>query len=204
MEETGWALIFMHTIEPYYNWRHLYIAEDDSLSPFYGREYSEFEFTQSIYDHYIHPQWDNIGSPTLFIKILFADYDERFAIIELLGEWNDCIHNDIMFLKRDIIEHFLNSGINKFILIGENVLNFHSSDDCYYEEWFDETADGWIALLNFRNHVLEEFSQAGIDRFFVLGGNLNEIGWRTAAPLQLFQKVEQLVVKRIGNTLTKR
>ena len=73
----------MHTIEPYFNWRDLYIASEDEKSPFYEREYNEFEFTHAIYDHLIHPQWDEIGSPTLFIKILFVDYDESFAIIEL-------------------------------------------------------------------------------------------------------------------------
>ncbi|HVE60288.1 MAG TPA: hypothetical protein VNA26_00615, partial [Chitinophagaceae bacterium] len=78
----------MHTIEPFYNWRHLYMSEEDENSPFFGREYSEFEFTNSIYDHFIHPQWDDIGSPTLFMKIIFADYEEGFAVIELLGEWN--------------------------------------------------------------------------------------------------------------------
>lgn len=195
---SGSVFFALHTIEPYYNWRHLYTAEEDERSPFFGREYSEFEFTDSIYDYYIHPQWDNIGSPTLFIKILFADYDEHFAIIEMIGEWNDCINNDIMFLKRNIVEPLMDQGINKFILIGENVLNFHSSDECYYEEWYEEAEEGWIAMLNFRKHVLDEFKRADIDSYFVLGGNLNEIAWRTADPLQLFQKVEQLVTKRIG------
>ncbi len=96
----------MHTIEPHYSWRDFYIASEDENSPFYGREYSEFEFTHSIYDHYIHPQWDSIGSSTLFIKILYANYEEGFCIIELMGEWNDCLHNDIMYLKRNIIEQF--------------------------------------------------------------------------------------------------
>ena len=41
-------------------------------------------------------------------------------------------------------------------MIGENVLNFHASDDCYYEEWFQEVEDGWIAAVNFRDHVLKE------------------------------------------------
>lgn len=49
--------------------------------------------------------------------------------------------------------------MNKFILIGENVLNYHSSDDCYYQEWFEEVEDGWIILLNFREHVLNEFKK---------------------------------------------
>jgi hypothetical protein len=188
----------MQDLEPFYNWRHIYIASDDDQSPFYGREYSEFEYTNVIYNYLIHPQWDDIDSPTLYIKILCVDYDQNFAIIELIGEWNDAINNDVMLLKRDIIELIMQYGVNKFILIGENVLNFHASDDCYYEEWFDEIEDGWIAFLNFRKHVLEEFQKANIDYYIVSGGQLNDIGWRTSTPSQLFEKVEQLVQKRIG------
>lgn len=188
----------MHYVEPYYNWRGYYIASEDPSSPFYGREYSEFEFNNSVYNFYIHPQWDSIGSPTLFIKILFTDYESGFVIIELLGEWNDAIENDIMILKRDIIEPILEQGITKFILIGENVLNFHYSDDCYYEEWFDEVEDGWIAMVNFHEHVISEFERANIDHYFLMGGELEEIEWRTYLPQQFFDKVSSLVINRIG------
>jgi hypothetical protein len=190
----------MHLIEPYYNWRNHYISNEDSRSPFYGRENSEMFYTDHIYDHYIHPQWDNIGSPTLFIKILFADYEDGFCIIEMIGEWNDCINNDIMTFKRDVIEPLMCEGISKFILIGENVLNFHESDDCYYEEWFDEVEDmdGWIALLNFREHVIEVFEEANIDSYFVLGGKMNNLGWRTLTPTSLFNKVKGFVMRRLG------
>jgi hypothetical protein len=188
----------MHYVEPHYNWRGYYIASEDPSSPFYGREYSEFEFNNSIYNFYIHPQWDTIGSPTLFIKILFTDYETGFVIIELLGEWNDAIENDIMILKRDIIEPIMEQGITKFILIGENVLNFHYSDDCYYEEWFDDVEDGWIAMVNFHEHVINEFERANIDHYFLMGGELEEIEWRTYLPQQFFDKVESLVNKRIG------
>jgi hypothetical protein len=187
----------MQDIEPFYNWRHLYIASEDERSPFYNREYSEFEYTNTIYNYVIHPQWDDIDSPTLYIKILFAEYEQGYAIIELIGEWNDCINNDIMILKRDIIEKIMEHGVNKFILIGENVLNFHHSDDCYYEEWFEEVEDGWIAFLNFRKHVMDEFQYANIDYYIVAGGQLNDIAWRTASPQQLFEKVEDLVQKRL-------
>jgi hypothetical protein len=115
----------MHEIEPYYYWRHLYIASDDERSPFYKRQYSEFEFTNAIYNFLIHPQWDEMGSATLYLKVLYADYNRGFSIIELLGEWNDCLYNDIMYLKRNIIEPMIKEGINKFILIGENILNTH-------------------------------------------------------------------------------
>lgn len=192
----------MHELEPYYNWRTLYIADEDPRSPFFGRDHSEFYFENNIYDHLIHPQWDPIGSPTLFIKILYADYNEGMGIIEMIGEWNDCIHNDIMYLKRDIVEKMMAQGISKFILIGENVLNFHSSEDCYYEEWFDEVEDqeGWIALMNFREHVVQEFIDADLDNFFVLGGKLHDLTWRTYQPLQLYKKVEGYVMKRFDPT----
>ncbi len=191
----------MHDIEPYYNWRAHYIASDDPHSPFFEKEYSEIYYSERIYDHYIHPQWDNIGSATLFVKVIYCDYDEGFSIIELIGEWNDCLYNDIMTFKRNLIEVMFDRGISRFILIGENVLNFHSSDDCYYEEWFEEVddQDGWIALLNFRDHVLQDFQDANIDSFFVLGGKLNDLNWRSYSPTQLFRKVNEQVMKRLGS-----
>lgn len=187
----------MQDIEPYYNWRHHYIASEDERSPFFGREYSEFEYTNAIYNYLIHPQWDDIDSPTLYIKILMVDYDLGYAIIELMGEWNDAINNDIMLLKRDVIELIMAQGVNKFILIGENILNFHASDDCYYQEWFEEVEDGWIAFLNFRKHVLDEFQNANIDYYIVSGGQLNDVAWRTVNPQVLFEKVEQFVQRRL-------
>ena len=188
----------MHHIEPYYEWRNLYISAEDDLSPFYGTEYSEFEFTNRIYNHLIHPQWDDFGSNTLFIKLLFCDYQEGYIFIELIGEWNDLLHNDIMFLKRNIIEILMENGVNKFILIGENILNMHCSDDCYYEEWFEEIEDGWVALLNFREHVLLEMKSANIDSYFLWGGQLEEIAWRTFRPPQLYEKIKSAIDKRLG------
>ena len=189
----------MHTIEPYYNWRHLYIASEDPRSPFFGRDYSEFEYSNTIYNFYIHPQWDDINSETLYIKILFVDYDEKYAIIELIGEWNDAINNDIMLLKRDIVDELNYNGINKYIVIGENVLNFHNSDDSYYEEWFEDNGtDGWIAFVGFRDHVLKEFKQAHLDYYFVCGGDLDDLDWRTFSPGKVFGKVNKLVNNRLG------
>lgn len=188
----------MHSLEPYYNWRGFYTAEEDARSPFYGKEYSEFYFTDRIYDHYIHPQWDNIGSTTLFLKLIYVDYEDQFAIIELMGEWNDTLYNDVMTLKRNIIDHLIDEGIIKFILIGENVLNFHASDDSYYEEWYEDIEDGWIALLNFREHVLKEFSHGNIDNYFIMGGKLNAVSWRTKAPTEFFEAIDNMVIKRLG------
>ncbi len=187
----------MQDIEPYYAWRNLYVASEDERSPFYNREYSEFNYSNTIYNYYIHPQWDDFGSSTLYLKILYTDYDQLFTIIELIGEWNDCINNDIMFLKRDVIEILAEQGIKKFILIGENVLNFHASDDCYYEEWFQEAEEGWIVGLNFRDHVLHEFSKNNIDYYIAFGGEFDEMNWRTFLPVQLFEKIESIINRRL-------
>lgn len=187
----------MHTIEPHYLWRNYYVASEDPNSPFYGREYSEFEFQDKIYNYYIHPQWDTIDSPTLYLKILFVDAHQGYCIIELIGEWNDAIENDIMTLKRDLIDELIPQGVDKFLMIGENVLNFHASDDCYYEEWFEDVEDGWIAFINFHEHVLEEMRQTGIDHYVVMGGQMEEIDWRTYRPEQVFKRINSIVQKRL-------
>lgn len=187
----------MHDIEPHYNWRELYIASDDSRSPFYGKEYSEFEFSNAIYDYFIHPQWDNIGSATLYIKLLYVSYENAFCIIELMGEWNDCLYNDIMYLKRNIVDVLIDNGIRDFILIGENVLNFHASDNDYYQEWADEIENGWIVCVNFRDHVLDEIQHAHLDYYLAVGGSFNEISWRSLSPLQVYEKVKSQVKKRL-------
>lgn len=188
----------MHEIEPYYKWRDDYVASEDNRSPFYETEYNEFEFDKQVYNYLIHPQWDSFGSNTLYLKVLYADYDLGFTIIELIGEWNDAIDNDIMLLKREILELMMDEGVNHFILIGENVLNFHTSDDSYYEEWFQEVEDGWVAGINFREHVLDEFKQSNIDYYINFGGGLENINWRALKPVQLFQKVEEQLQKRLN------
>jgi len=188
----------MQDIEPHYNWRHLYIASEDERSPFFGYQNSEVYYTDHIYDHVIHPQWDTFGAETLVMKVLFVHYELGFAIIEFLGEWNDCLHNDIMFLKRDIIDDMIHEGIQKFILVGDNVLNFHASDDCYYEEWAEDTEQGWTALVNFREHVIQEMDSIGIDQYFVSGGDLDDLEWRRMNPLQMFNKVETQVMRRLA------
>lgn len=190
--------ILVHEIEPYYNWRDDYIVSEDERSPFYGQVYNEFAYDKQIYNFLLHPQWDDFGSPSLYLKILYVDYDRRVAIIEFIGEWNDAIHNDIMNLKREVIDLLVHEGINKYILIGENVLNFHGSDDSYYEEWFEDIEDGWIVGLNFNAHVIQEMKAFNIDYYLNFGGNLTDFPWRTIRPKQLYHHIEQQVNKRLG------
>ncbi len=187
----------MHNIEPHHLWRGLYLANEDIRSPFYAYQNSEVYFTDSIYDHIIHPQWDFFGPETLYMKQLYADYELGYTVLEFFGEWNDVLHNDIMFLKRDVLEPIMDQGIDKFILIGENLLNFHAGDTDYYEEWFDQLDDGWISLVNFREHVLLEIKQYQLDQYLIFGGELDDLDWYHWSPKKMFTRINDMVHHRI-------
>lgn len=184
----------MHQIEPHFLWRHLYKASKDPDSPFFQTQHSEFNFTNRIYNYLIHPQWDYFGSDTLLLKVLFVDYEEQYAIIEMIGEWNDCINNDIMTLKRDVIDDMIGHGIDKFILLCENVLNYHSSDDSYYQEWWEDTPGGWVAFLHLRQHIIDDMRTNGIDHYIELEEDDETTwAWKTQKPEHLFQSVNKLM-----------
>lgn len=172
----------------------MYTAEEDEQSPFFGQEYSEFEFSNTVYNFYIHPQWDEIGSRTLYIKIIFVDYDLHFAIIEMMGEWNDAIENDIQTFKRNIIDLLIAKQIYKFILIGENILNFHSDGDEYYEEWYEDIREegGWIAAINVPDQTQYDFRKARITHYISF---LEEEKWRTFNPMHFFETVDNMMLK---------
>ena len=188
----------MHDIEPYYHWLEYYSAAADKHSPFFGRKYDEFSFTKKIYNYFIHPQWDEFGSNTLYMKILYTDYVEGFAIIELIGEWNDCLTNDVMFLKRNIADHLIDQGVHKFILLCEHVLNFHGSDDCYYEEWYDDIKEeeGWVCLVNALDHVSLEMNSFHVNYYVNYGDLFNNLNWRKMTPQTLYMAIDQLIHKQ--------
>jgi hypothetical protein len=188
----------MHELEPYHNWQKYYDSSVDTRSPFYGKEYNYDVYSETIYGYYIDPAWDYMGSETLYMKILYTDYQAGYSILEFIGEWNDTINNDIMHLKRNVIELLLHEGINKFILIGENVMNFHGSDDCYYEEWFEEVEDGLIAAVSFPEFVQEEFRKYNLDNYVNMGGTLQINQWRTMHPASFYHMVSQLIQRRLG------
>ena len=128
--------------------------------------------------------------------MLIADYEERYIVIELIGEWNDAIENDIMNLKREVADKFMAEGIYKFILIGENVLNFHSSDKEYYVEWFDEVTDenGWIVCLNMPEQTQYDFTRAKLNRYIEL---MTIDNWRIYKPFHLFKKINEAIAHRL-------
>ena len=175
----------------------MYVAEEDEQSPFFGNEYSEFEFTHTVYNYYIHPQWDDFGSRTLFMKILYADYEAGFAIFELIGEWNDAIENDIMTLRREIMDDLQDKGIKKFVLIAENVLNFHSSDDSYYEDWREELAEvgGWAVIMNLPEQSQYDYNKARLYNFVPL---IDIDNWRTMQPEHLVLVIEDRLARMLA------
>lgn len=188
----------MHLIEPYAGWLKYYDSSEDSQSPFYGKEYNFDLYTEAIYGYYIDPAWDSVGSETLYLKTLYADYNLGFVIIEFIGEWNDTLYNDIMTLKRDFLELLMHEGISKFILIGENIFNFHGSDDLYYEEWFEEVGEGWIAAVNFPEFIQQEFRKYRVDMYVNMGGTLQIDQWRTLHPLRFYELVDTLIQRRLN------
>ncbi len=187
----------MHDIEPFFNWQKHYLPYEDPKSPFFEKE-AILVYENTVYGYFIHPDWDEIGSETLYCKILMVNYYLKYMVIELFGEWNDTLHNDIMYLKRYVVDHFLKNGIKHFILIGENIFQFHGGDDDYYEEWFEDIKDGWIAAINFREFVFQEFSKYKLDNYINYGGTLQIENWRTLKPDVFFSLVSSLIQRRLA------
>ena len=102
-------------------------------------------------------------------------------------------------LWQPIIDELVKQDIHKFILIGENVLNYHGDDNCYYEEWWDDIKDeeGWIAFVNFRPHVIDEMVETELQYYVNLDDVFGEINWRPQPPNKLFQAIDTMINKGI-------
>ena len=114
-----------------------------------------------------------------------------------MGEWNDAIENDIMTLRRNITDIMYIRGISKFILIAENVLNFHSSDDSYYEEWREQVEEngGWIVIVDMPTQSQYDFRQARLTNYAEL---IDFTQWRTLKPEIIFQQLDDMMIKRLS------
>mgnify|MGYP000181479077 FL=1 len=82
----------------------------------------------------------------------------------------------------------------KFILIGENILNFHSDDDSYYEEWVEDIRDmgGWIVALNIPEQTKHDFLKARIQHYIHF---MEDDNWRTFNPMHLFEKIDNALLE---------
>jgi len=154
-----------------------------------------FYYDRSVNQMPAHPLWDTIGSESLLIKILYAQYDEGYAIIELFGEWNDLYENDYKLLAENCLTYLLDCGINKFILICENVFHAYFETDDYYDALQEELEEGWIALVKPRQTVIEELDAYNLTHYFYQSPLLDNLQWRKLKPFQLFELIESRVTK---------
>lgn len=181
----------LRDIEPFYGWLNLYSHETDIYSPFHEVEHNLFYYDRSINHIPAHPLWDHIGSESLLVKILFANYEQKYAIIELFGEWNDLFDNDFKLLAENCLTYLLDQQINKFILVCENVFNIYPDGDDYYQALEEELEDGWICTLRLRERVKQEMKDYGIDSYFYWNQDLDNLSWRTMKPIQIFQFIDK-------------
>ena len=88
----------------------------------------------------------------------------------------------------------IDKGIYKFILIGENVLTFHSDGNDYYEEWYEDVKDegGWIVGINFLPQAIDDFTKARITYYMMF---MEVDNWRTLKPEHFFQKIDNEVMR---------
>lgn len=190
----------MHTIEPFIKWNKFYMSSEDKNSPFFGKTYNNDLYSQKVYNYFIHSEWDDMGSSTLYAKIIFVDYEESYAFIELIGEWNDCLYNDVMYLKRNIVDNLVFHKVFNIFIFCEHVFNFHSSDNSYYEEWWDDVKDdnGNIIFLNTRKHIWEEMQSVQIQYYAHFGEDYNDFEWQNKTPKMVYQEILEM-----QNSLTK-
>ncbi len=180
----------LHYIEPFYGWLNLYSHEHDECSPFHQVEHNQFYFDRSINRIPAHPLWDDIGSESLLIKILYADYQAGYAVIELFGEWNDLFDNDFKLLVENCLTYLMDHGIKRFVLICENVFHIYPDGDDYYQALQEELEEGWICILRARKEVWQEMLDYQIGSYFYQSPVLDELEWRKLKPFQLFYFVE--------------
>lgn len=179
----------LQNIEPFYGWLAYYSHETDENSPFYGVEHNLFEYDRYVYTFAAHPLWDTIESESLLVKILYANYDDHYAIIELMGEWNDLFQNDFKLLCENCLTFLSDAGIKQFIFVAENVFNIYLESDDYYEAFQEEIEEGWMCLLRARPHIQAELRQYGIDPYFYWNPDFDDLAWRKLKPWQLYQLI---------------
>jgi hypothetical protein len=101
-----------------------------------------------------------------------------------------------MELKREVLEKLMDEGIYKFVLITENVLNYHSDVKDYYEELYENVTDesGWVVCLNMPEQTQYDFKKAHLNRYIEL---MELENWRTYKPFHLFKKIDGELMARL-------
>lgn len=201
-------------IEPYYGWLGYYDPELDGRSPFAG-EGQEGAEERYLYTFAANPRWESIGSESLLAKLLYVNYaappEGGFAIVELLGEWNDLFENDWRLLCDNCLDWLLAQGVNRFILICENVFHIYLEGDDYYADFAERLADagegsgnntsgneGWVCLLRARPEVQAELTRTGIGAYFYWNSQFDGLRWRKLKPWELYALVAQSLTRLLG------
>jgi len=77
-------------------------------------------------------------------------------------------------------------------------MNLYGSDDSYYEEWFEDVDDGWIAAVSFPQFIQDEFKRYNVDNYINMGGTLQIDRWRTLTPYALCEVTGRLIQRRLS------
>jgi hypothetical protein len=103
-----------------------------------------------------------------------------------------------MFLKRNLIDRLIDAGITKYVLCCDHVLNFHSSDSSYYEEWYDDIKEegGWICYIESLDHVKKELETQNLQFYINFGEDYDDINWRKTKPKNIILRIEELLSRQ--------
>ena len=117
-----------------------------------------------------------------------------FIFTVLLNSTDCTLTIPSLFLGPESIDILYAKGITKFIIIAENVLNFHSSDDSYYEEWREQLLDdgGWVVIIDMPQQSQYDFKKARLTNYVSL---MDFPQWRTLKPDVIFQQVDNWIMK---------
>ncbi|MGB0839623.1 MAG: hypothetical protein ACPGXL_05760, partial [Chitinophagales bacterium] len=55
--------------------------------------------------------------------------------------------------------------------------------------------NGWVAILNLRQHIEEEMLAGSLQYYISFGEQLNDINWRKLRPQQLFDLIQKIVFR---------
>jgi hypothetical protein len=116
----------------------------------------------------MHLKRNHIINPTAFKcdNIFFQRH------IPLLGGIRGGFCLDLQMLKITYKPHRVNNRftilcINRYIFIGDNIFNFHDSDDCIYQEWIDEVEDNWFVFVTLEESHAKERRKYIVFNFFL-------------------------------------
>ena len=109
---------------------------------------------------------------------------------EFIKNGNDCITNDIMFLKRDVADVLIEkASINSFCCV-IMCQPFMVPDDCY-EEWWDDIKDagGWVCMVNSLIMWATEMKRTRLQYYTHFGAVFNDVNWHNKLPEMVFQEI---------------